>query len=179
MPKLVIITHPDLSTSTVNKLWLEELQKFPNEYVIHSLYNKYPKLDFDIEAEQALLSKYSEIIFQFPIHWFSIPFALKKYIDEVFSYGWAFGPGGDKLAGKRIGFAVSTGGMETSYSAGEGIPVATLLNDVALSFKYCGCEIAHLHVFHGAMFAPTRQALVENARVYVQSFLTEMSTASS
>ena len=42
----------------------------------------------------------------------------KKYFDEVFAYGWAFGPGGDKLKGKRIGLAISMGGDQSSYNNG-------------------------------------------------------------
>ena len=125
---------------------------------------------FDIEAEQALLSRYDEIIFQFPIHWFSTPFALKKYIDEVFTYGWAFGPEGEMLQGKKIGFAVSTGGSRESYEASSGISVSDLLNDFQLSFRFCGCEITHLHVLYGAMDHPTEVDLAHDSQAYIQAF---------
>ena len=171
MKKLIIITHPNLETSNINKTWLGELQKYPDNFLIHELYQQYPDLNFDIAAEQALLEQYEEIIFQFPIHWYSTPFALKKYIDEVFAYGWAFGHEGDKLSGKKIGFAVSTGGPEVSYESDSGISVASLLNDFMLSFQYCGCELGHLHVFYGAMFEPSEESVLENAREYANAFL--------
>ncbi|MEO1654177.1 MAG: NAD(P)H-dependent oxidoreductase [Bacteroidota bacterium] len=171
MKKLVIITHPDLDNSQVNKTWMEELKNHPQSFELHALYQKYPDLNFDIMAEQQLLSSYDEIIFQFPMHWFSTPFALKKYVDEVFTYGWAFGPEGDKMKGKKIGFAVSTGGPAESYDATSGIPVASLLNDFSLSFQYCGCEISQLHVLHGAMEVSSTGILQENAQAYVNTFL--------
>ena len=171
MTKLVIVSHPNLESSKVNQKWLEVLGNYPNEFTIHSLYHKYPDLNFNIEAEKDLLSRYDEIIFQFPMHWFSTPFALKKYIDEVFTYGWAFGPGGDHLKGKKIGFAVSTGGLEESYSAPSGISVSSLLNDFQLSFQYCGCQITHLHCFYGAMYEFSEEQLLGNAKEYVEAFL--------
>ena len=170
MKKLVIVTHPNLESSQVNKTWVTELNKYTDEFAIHSIYEKYPDLNFNIKEEQALLSKYDEIIFQFPMHWFSTPFALKKYIDEVFTYGWAFGPNGDKLKGKKIGLAVSTGGIEDSYKSPEGITVKDLLNDVTLSFIYCGCEISDIHLFHGAMYEPETSDISLNANEYVSTF---------
>ena len=169
MKKLVIVTHPFIEESIINKTWIAELGEHPTVFEIHSLYKKYPTLEFDIEAEQSLLSDFDDIIFQFPIHWFSTPFALKKYIDEVFSFGWAFGPGGGKLAGKQIGFAVSTGGDKESYDSG--IPLPDLLNDFKLSFEFCGCKVGKLHAFYGAMNEPTDQVILENAKAYVDAFL--------
>ncbi|MEM9324854.1 MAG: NAD(P)H-dependent oxidoreductase [Bacteroidota bacterium] len=168
MKKLVIVTHPDLRTSQINKAWLDALAQEPETFEVYALYDQYPALDYDVPSEQKRLLAHDEIIFQFPIHWYSTPFALKKYFDEVFTFGWAFGPGGDKLLGKRIGFAVSTGGDEQSYR--QGLSVADLLNDVMLTFTYCGCEISHLHVFYGAMFDPSPEQIEENARDYVEAF---------
>jgi len=170
MKKLVLVTHPDLEHSVVNKAWVEALQQYPDDFTVHALYDTYPDLNFDIDAEQALLSRYEDIIFQFPIHWFSTPFALKKYIDEVFTYGWAFGPGGDKLNGKRIGFAVSTGGSKESYESAQGISVLSLLNDFHLSFQFCGCEFTNLHVFYGAMGPVSPEDLLHNAKAYIAAF---------
>lgn len=171
MKKLVIVTHPNIKVSNINKTWIKELKNHPDDFAIHSIYDTYPDLTFDVEAEQELLSKYDEIIFQFPLHWFSTPFSLKKYIDEVFTYGWAFGPGGDKLKGKKIGLAISTGGVKDSYKAPAGIPVQDLLNDVTLSFGYCGCEITNIHLFHGAMYEPKESDIISNAKEYVKIFL--------
>ncbi len=170
MNKLVIVTHPDIDNSLVNKTWVEALEKYPDHYTIHRLYDTYPDLNYDIQAEQALLSRHKEIIFQFPIHWFSTPFALKKYIDEVFTYGWAFGPGGEMLAGKKIGFAVSTGGSQESYESSSGISLASLLNDFKLSFQYCGCTITQLHAQYGAMGELSAEDLGHNAKKYITTF---------
>ncbi len=170
MKKLIIVTHPDLKNSKINRSWLREFNKYPNDFIIHSLYNKYPNLNFDITAEQELLLKHQEIIFQFPLHWFSTPFALKQYIDQVLTYGWAFGPNGDKIKGKKISFAISTGGKKDSYESINAISVSNLLNDFKLSFQYCGCLIDELHIFYGAMFNPSEQSILENTEEYLNKF---------
>ena len=169
MKKLVIVTHPNIEQSLINRTWIDELRSHPKAFEVHELYKKYPDLNFDIEAEQALLYDFEEIVFQFPIHWYSTPFALKKYIDEVFAYGWAFGPGGDRLQGKKIGLAVSAGGNRNSYE--QGLKLPDLLNDLKLTFEYCGCEFTHMHSFYGAMFDPNDEAILENALAYVETFL--------
>ncbi|WP_350284999.1 NAD(P)H-dependent oxidoreductase [uncultured Croceitalea sp.] len=170
MKKMVIVTHPNKAASKINKSWINELKKHPHDFTIHSLYDSYPSLNFDVDKEQSLLLAHDEIIFQFPFHWFSTPFALKKYIDEVLTYGWAFGPNGDKIKGKKIHFAVSTGGKRESYEGASVLSVSELLNDITLSFQYCGCVTGKLHTFYGAMFDPSAQSIEENTRAYISTF---------
>ncbi|SNR15693.1 NAD(P)H-dependent oxidoreductase [Tenacibaculum jejuense] len=170
MKKLVIVTHPNIEDSKVNKKWINELKNDPSTYTIHSIYEVYPSLNFNVANEQSLIEKFDEIIFQFPLHWFSTPYALKKYIDEVFTYGWAFGEGGDKIKGKKIGLAISTGGSEEHYKAPNGIPLEDLLNDVILTFRFCGAEFTNLHRLYGAMFNPDEAVLEENTKAYLATF---------
>jgi len=99
---LVIVTHPNIEESKVNKSWINELQQHDGKVTIHQLYNEYPDLNIDLAKEQELLLSHDSIIIQFPLHWFNTPFLLKKWMDEVLTYGWAFGPGGDKLKGKKV-----------------------------------------------------------------------------
>lgn len=168
MKKLVVLTHPNIQESRVNKTWLNELKKYPESFDIHALYESYPDLNFNVQKEQELLEQYDEIIFQFPVHWFSVPFALKKYMDEVLTFGWAFGPGGDKLKGKKIGFAVSTGGAKESYDSF--VKLETLLSFAYVSFQYIGCEIIGTHAFYGVSTQPSQESIDENAKEYVKTF---------
>lgn len=34
MKTLVIVAHPNLETSVINKRWVEELQKYPEKYTV-------------------------------------------------------------------------------------------------------------------------------------------------
>jgi glutathione-regulated potassium-efflux system ancillary protein KefF len=44
-----------------------------------------------------------------------MPPLMKLWLDEVFSFGWAYGPGGRALRGADLWLVTSTGGPETSY----------------------------------------------------------------
>jgi glutathione-regulated potassium-efflux system ancillary protein KefF len=50
-----------------------------------------------------------------PIHWYGMPPLMKLWLDEVFGFGWAYGPGGQALLGADLWLATSTGGPEESY----------------------------------------------------------------
>lgn len=52
----------------------------------------------------------SNHVLQFPIYWFNCPPLLKKWLDNVLTYGWAHGSnGGDKLKNRKAALAVSAG----------------------------------------------------------------------
>ena len=118
MKTLVILAHPNINESKANKRWKEELLKYPQEIEVHELYKEYPDWNIDVKKEQELLVKYEHIIFQFPLYWFNCPPLLKKWLDEVFEYNWAYGLNGDKLKNKKIGLAVTTGGKREYYKHG-------------------------------------------------------------
>ncbi|MGY3316462.1 putative NADPH-quinone reductase [Peribacillus simplex] len=57
MKNLVIVAHPNIEESRINKRWLEELKKYPEYFTVHELYKQYPDWNFDIEHEQKVVSK--------------------------------------------------------------------------------------------------------------------------
>lgn len=117
MKTLVIITHPDLKNSVINRRWKEEVEK--NARIgIRCICDLYPDGVIDVETEHKLLEQYDRIVFQYPLYWYSAPFMLKKYMDDVFTDGWAYGTGGDKMEGKEIGAAVSCGSAESAFVEG-------------------------------------------------------------
>ena len=127
---LVIVAHPDLrGRSRVNRRWAEELERHPQEFVLHDLYAALPEGRLgpeDVAREQELLAAHDLVVFQFPVYWYSCPALLRTWMDEVFSLGWAYGgeaarPGepGRMVAGKRFACAVSAGDLEKHYRAGE------------------------------------------------------------
>lgn len=116
MKTIVLLAHPNIEQSTVNKAWVDALAKNNPEIRIHNIYKAYPDWNIDVLAEQKVLENYDRIIFQYPVYWYNMPPLLKKWFDEVFAYGWCYGPGGEKLTGKKIGVAISTGGIESVYT---------------------------------------------------------------
>ncbi|MBP1174030.1 putative NADPH-quinone reductase [Paenibacillus sp. PvR133] len=53
MKTLVIVTHPSIEASVINRRWVEELKKYPEKYTIHELHKVYPDGNIDVEKEQA------------------------------------------------------------------------------------------------------------------------------
>lgn len=117
MKTLVILAHPDLEKSHANRMFAEKLKEHP-EIDMHLLYRTYPAWQIDVSKEQELLLNNDRIVFQFPFYWYSCPPLLKKWLDDVLTFGWAYGPGGNKLKGKEFIVAVTTGSSEKSYQAG-------------------------------------------------------------
>ncbi|MEW4282308.1 NAD(P)H-dependent oxidoreductase [Priestia koreensis] len=116
MKTLVNVFHPNLSDSNVNKEWVARLEQ--EDVTINRIYEKYPDWQIDVEREQALLLAHDRIVFQFPFYWYSTPPLMKKWLDDVLTFGWAYGTGGTKLKGKEMVLAISVGGPQKSYRAG-------------------------------------------------------------
>lgn len=112
---LVISGHPNLQTSWTNKVILKELQQRIENLKIHCLDELYPDYRMDVEAEQQALLEADLIVLQFPFYWYSVPALLKKWIDDVLTFNFAFGPNGDKLKNKKLILSFTVGGPEESY----------------------------------------------------------------
>lgn len=119
MKTLLVAGHPDLSQSVVNAAILEELGRAFPDMTIRKLCEVAPDAAFDILAEQAALAEADLIIWQFPFHWYSLPWLMKKWLDEVFVHGFAHGSGA-KLAGKKLLVSFTTGAPEAAYTGKEG-----------------------------------------------------------
>ncbi|MGG0941756.1 NAD(P)H-dependent oxidoreductase [Bacillus subtilis] len=117
MKTLVLVVHPNIESSRINKNWKEAVLSEP-DVTVHDLYEKYHDQPIDVEFEQQQLLAHDRIVFQFPLYWYSSPPLLKQWFDEVFTFGWAHGPGGNKLKEKEWVTAMSIGSPEHSYQAG-------------------------------------------------------------
>ncbi|MDG3085501.1 NAD(P)H-dependent oxidoreductase [Vibrio hannami] len=116
MSKVVVISgHPNLDESWTNKVILNKLQQSVESIDIRRLDTLYPDYKIDIEAEQNALVDADVIVFQYPYYWYSVPALLKKWIDDVFAFNFAFGPEGDKLKNKHFILSFTVGGPEESY----------------------------------------------------------------
>ena len=82
---------------------------------MRDLYALYPDYLIDIAVEQAALKAAKLVVWQQPIRWYSMPPLLKLWLDDVLTFGWAYGPDGNALRGKDLWLVASTGGPEDSY----------------------------------------------------------------
>jgi len=119
MKVLVIYSHTYHEQSYAGKAILEVLKATPN-VEIRNLEELYPDLNkIDIATEQEALVGADVIIFHHPVFWFNVPAAMKRYLDEVFQYGFAYGTGGDKLKGKKFIHSYTTGSGAATYEGTE------------------------------------------------------------
>jgi len=116
---VVIAAHPHLEHSHVTRAMLHAAETAAAEHSgridLRPLYRRYPDYLIDIAAEQAALRDARLVVWLHPIHWYSMPPLMKLWLDEVFAFGWAYGPGGEALRGKDLWLVSSTGGSEDSY----------------------------------------------------------------
>lgn len=162
----VNVFHPHLDQSTVNRRWVEQLAREPGVTVRH-LDALYPDRRIDVGAEQAVLLAHDRIVFQHPFYWYSTPPLMKQWLDEVLTYGWAYGPGGTRLAGKEWLSAISTGGPADSYMAGgfNTFSMSELLKPLQQTANLIGMKFLPPFVRHGAVRA-TPEELAAGADAY-------------
>lgn len=114
----VIAAHPAWRESRVNRPLMQAAQGLPRVQV-QDLYSSYPDYTLDVTAEQAALQKAQLLVLLHPIQWYSMPALQKLWIDEVLTYGWAYGGGpgeaGNKLQGKDLWLVATTGAPDASY----------------------------------------------------------------
>ncbi len=112
---LVISGHPNLDESYTNTVILDELKAGLSDIEVRRLDTLYPNYQIDVEAEQTALMSADVVVLQFPFYWYSAPALLKKWVDDVFSFNFAYGPEGDKLKGKDFILSFTIGGPAESY----------------------------------------------------------------
>lgn len=112
---LLLFAHPVFEKSRVQTRLIQEAHTIAG-VTVRDVYQLYPDFNIDIPAEKALLASHDVILWQHPFYWYSAPALMKQWIDLVLEYGWAYGPGGDALAGKRVTNVVSTGGPASVYT---------------------------------------------------------------
>ena len=111
---LVLFAHPLLEKSRANQVLIPAYQEH-GDCTFRDLYEEYPTFDVDIQREQELLTEHDIIIWHHPIYWYSCPPLLKQWIDMVLTVGWAYGPEGTALQGKKVIQVITTGGSEAMY----------------------------------------------------------------
>jgi glutathione-regulated potassium-efflux system ancillary protein KefF len=117
MPDIVVLVgHPQQEHSRANQALMQAArQAAPQRVQVRDLYALYPDYLIDVPAEQAVLTQAQLVVWQHPIHWYGMPPLMKLWLDEVFAFGWAYGPGGKGLHGKDLWLVATTGGTEESY----------------------------------------------------------------
>lgn len=167
---LVISAHQDLNQSTSNSLILSELENQLGEKVtVRRLSSLYPDFNIDVAAEQQALLNADVVVLQFPIFWYSSPAILKKWLDDVWTYGFAYGEGGDKLKGKKLLVSVTTGGVEDAYTSDKMGTLEELLKPIQSSAIYASFEWLGIEASYAQLYIPNVSSEADLANVQAKA----------
>jgi putative NADPH-quinone reductase len=158
MKTLFLTFHPNLKTSKVNAAWTQAAKEAG--FKVRDMYSEYPNFKIDVAREQADLLAHDRIIFQFPFYWYSTPSLMKQWIDDVFTYGFAYGPPETlKLKGKDFGLSLSTGGPKEAYVPGgyNNYTVPELLRPLQQTAQLCDMNYLTPFWMNGAIAATEDQ----------------------
>ncbi len=147
----VIVAHPRWRDSRVNRRLLDAARSIAGVDV-NDLYSTYPDFSIDVATEQQRVARADLIVLVHPIYWYSMPPLQKLWLDEVLSWGWAYGHDGHALANKDLWLVASTGGPRESYRP-EGYnqhDFSAFLPAYEQTARLCGMRFLPPHVFHGA-----------------------------
>lgn len=172
---LIVVGHPYWGGSTANKAIVDVLQGQCDNVTVSNLYELYGDGPIDVAAEQQKLVEADQIVLQFPIMWYSCPSLMHKWMEQILSYGFAYGVEGDKLKGKRLlaSFtSASTADMYSVYGA-QGMTIDDLMPAYPAISRYCGMQWMG-YVYSGGMMLPAnateemRQTLLSRAAFHAQ-----------
>lgn len=161
MKTTIFLAHPNLDASRVNSSLARAATQVDGVGIRH-LYALYPDGTIDVVAEQKAAMEADRIVWQFPMYWFSIPPLLKAWMDDVLTYGWAYGTNGTALQGKELLIAVSTGARAEQYRHDEGarFTVNELLAPLRATSNLIGTRLLNPFVTCGALSITDEELLV-------------------
>ncbi len=160
MKTLIVVAHPNLNDSKVNASWVKELTKYPEEFYVHNLYDAEEQGEFNILEEQKLVEKYDKLILQFPIYWFNCPPLMKKWLDEVFLAGWAYGDN-NRMKNRVVGLIITAGIKENSYErfGKYKYTLQEILLPFQVTFNYMEANYKGFYAFYGAEHESTNSRI--------------------
>ncbi|MEM7212018.1 MAG: NAD(P)H-dependent oxidoreductase [Pseudomonadota bacterium] len=166
---LVYYAHPGHRSSRVNRPMAEAAQKLDGISFV-DLYRAYPRHDIRVDAEQERLLAADVVLFQFPLFWYSTPSLIKEWFDLVLQHGFAYGSGGEKLAGKVMMVATTAAGPKEAYTPQgyQHYPLRTFLTPLEQTARLCQMRFAAPYVLHSSLKAPTENAVEPHVEGYVR-----------
>ncbi|MBX2837771.1 MAG: NAD(P)H-dependent oxidoreductase [Gammaproteobacteria bacterium] len=166
---LVYYAHPGHRYSQVNRFMFEAAREVSDIDVV-DLYAEYPRHNIDIDKEQQRLLDHKIILFQCPLFWYSTPSLIKEWIDLVLEHGFAYGAGGDKLAGKNLMLALTAAGPEDAYSTAgyQHFDLRTFLTPLQQTAQLCKMRFLPPYVLFESLRAPGAEQVEPHVEGYRQ-----------
>jgi glutathione-regulated potassium-efflux system ancillary protein KefF len=172
-PIVVVQAHPYPDHSRANRALGQAIEGLAG-VDLRPLYDLYPDFAIDVAAEQRALEAAAVVVWQHPLYWYTTPALLKLWFEKVLTSGWAYGPGGLALRGKRCLWVVTTGGDELDYTP-AGVHQHLFEAFVAVvrqTAQFCGMTWLDPLVVHGAPRLTAADLLESGARY--RAYLTDL-----
>ncbi|KAB8137740.1 NAD(P)H oxidoreductase [Gracilibacillus oryzae] len=164
MKVLTTVVHPRIDSLTfkVADQFVEGLKSASHETDVFDLYRSgfNPILgmedepdwnasnqDFSqtVRSEMERMSKYDGLAFIFPLWWWSMPALMKGYIDRVWNYGFAYGPG--KLKHQHVLWLSLAGAPVERFEKRQYDQMIRHYFNVGLA-DYCGIASSHFEMLY-------------------------------
>lgn len=112
---LVVIGHPKYEESFACKIIVGELRKYLGNTKVSILMREYPEYRFNARNEREKLINADIIVLHFPVYWNGMPALIKKWIEDIFVRGFAYGVTPAYLKGKKIIVSATAGKDKKCY----------------------------------------------------------------
>ncbi len=148
---LVLLAHPDLGNSRVNRALVDAVVGLPG-VTVRDLASVRGEDGFDVAVEQRLLVEHDTVVLQFPWYWYAVPALLKEWMEQVLTYGFAYGHDATALQGKTLQVVTTTGAPGAAYEP-QGLnrfTMGELMRPLDATAHLCGLALAEPFVVYGA-----------------------------
>jgi glutathione-regulated potassium-efflux system ancillary protein KefG len=166
---IVYYAHPAQQYSHANKA-MAAAARGVDGITFVDLYADYPRYDVDIDREQQRLVQHDVVLLLFPLFWYSTPSLLKEWIDLTLEHGFAYGTGGDKLAGKTMLVAITAAGPAEAYTEQgyQHYPLRTFLTPLERTAGLCNMRFAAPYALYGSIRAVEENRITDHAQGYAK-----------
>lgn len=107
-----------LERSLANRTIIETVcRELPDAEII-DLEQMYPNYTFDVPREQERVRNADIIVMQYPAYWYVAPALMKKWQEDVLTFGFAHNAEGGLLGGRTLIVSVTSGAPESDYAPG-------------------------------------------------------------
>lgn len=180
---LIVSGHPALEHgSTANKAIIDAYRALDPSVKVRDLGALYPDFKIDVKAEQNALEQADVVVFDFPVFWYQVPALMKKWFEDVFAQGFAYGTGGDKLKNRVMLLSCTTGSPKEAYTpqGHNRNSMEFYLNNYEQTAFMCGMKYARPLISYGMLYIPgvmdekAKQAVIEKAWEHAKALKAEI-----
>ncbi|NKC69000.1 NAD(P)H-dependent oxidoreductase [Vagococcus fluvialis] len=169
MKTLIVLAHPEYEDSNTQQFLIASTKNLEDVRVRYLDEEKIDKI-----KEKEFLKEVDRIIFQFPMYWYSAPFLLKRWLDEVFDDSLI----ANGLKNKELGLVVTMGLSQEDFAAGRSEKFT--LSEIFRPFEALAnkCQMTYLPIFPVALFPYLSEVNKKKLLIDYQMYLTKQNETS-